>query len=221
MRSILSTLVVLGVATAALASDDKEKDRVTAHEALNAMIRAEAAKKQGTAPASTTAPTTPAKPADASATPTAKADEKEPQSAAAAKDSKPADAAAEKAKAKAEPATVLPKVQVNRGPINNNPIDGQIIEQEKEIAHEKQAAKPTELDKALNSPKIAKPLAIFGGESSSHRSTVTSERVQIMEEERDLLEAMKAAKTKEEKAELQKQIDQLRAYRRELEKSLR
>jgi hypothetical protein len=32
---------------------------------------------------------------------------------------------------------------------------------------------------------------------------------------------MKLAKTKEEKAMLQKQLDELRAYRRELDKSLR
>jgi hypothetical protein len=100
-------------------------------------------------------------------------------------------------------------------------IDREIHEQDKAIAREKTKTKPTELDKALNDPKVAKSLAVLGGESGQRRATNANERVAIMEDERDLLEALKTAKTKEEKAALQKQLDDLRVYRRELEKNLR
>ena len=42
-----------------------------------------------------------------------------------------------------------------------------------------------------------------------------------MEAERDLMEAIAHAGTKAEKEELQKQLEELKAMRRELEKSLR
>jgi hypothetical protein len=42
-----------------------------------------------------------------------------------------------------------------------------------------------------------------------------------MEAEKDLIEAIAHAKTKAEKQELQKQLDELKAVRRELEKTLR
>ena len=42
-----------------------------------------------------------------------------------------------------------------------------------------------------------------------------------MEEEKDLIEAIAHAKTKEEKEELRKQLDELKAMRRQLEKSLK
>ena len=78
-----------------------------------------------------------------------------------------------------------------------------------------------EVDLALNDSKIAKPLSIFGGESAQFRQRVASERVELMESEKDLIEAIARAKTKQEKEELQKQLDELRKFRRELEKSLK
>ena len=42
-----------------------------------------------------------------------------------------------------------------------------------------------------------------------------------MEAEKDLIEAIARAKTKDEKHALQKQLDELKAVRRELEKTLR
>ena len=42
-----------------------------------------------------------------------------------------------------------------------------------------------------------------------------------METEKSLLEAMKLARTKEEKQELQKQLDEIKVMRRDLEKTLR
>jgi cell division protein FtsB len=77
------------------------------------------------------------------------------------------------------------------------------------------------LDKALNDSKIAKPLAMFGGESAQFRKQVSNQRVSLMEDEKDLIEAIAQAKTKEEKEELQKELDALRAERRELERAMR
>jgi hypothetical protein len=118
-----------------------------------------------------------------------------------------------------EAPTVLPQVEVRRDRITV--LDREIALLEKEIAREKKHTKQSETDKALNDPKVAKKLSILGGESSSHRAVVAAERVSLMEAERDLLEAMKFSKTKEEKAALQKDVDELRGLRRDLEKSLR
>lgn len=118
-----------------------------------------------------------------------------------------------------QPATVLPKVEVRKDRITK--LDQQLAKQNLEIAREKKNTKPTEMDKALNDEKIARPLAIFGGESTQYRKQVASQRVSLMEDEKDLMEAIAQAKTKEEKAELQKQLDALRTERRELENAMR
>ncbi len=114
---------------------------------------------------------------------------------------------------------MLPKVEVRRDRVTE--LDQQIALQEQEMAREKKNLEQTEVDKALNDSKVAKALSIFGGQSSRQRAGVAAERVNLMQEERDLLEVMRYAKTKEEKAGLQKQLDELRALRRELEKTLR
>jgi len=134
--------------------------------------------------------------------------EKEPEKPVAQKDPAPKEAP-----------TVLPQVEVRRDRITV--LDREIALLEKEIAREKKHTKQSEADKALNDPKLAKKLSILGGESSSHRAAIAAERVGLMEAERDLLEAMKFSKTKEEKAALQKEVDGLRGLRRDLEKSLR
>lgn len=118
-----------------------------------------------------------------------------------------------------EPATVLPKVEVKKSRITV--LDQQLAKQEEDIARERKNLKPSEVDLALNDAKIAQPLAIFGGESTQFRQRVASERVQLMEAEKDIIEAIARARTKEEKAELQKQLDEIRAFRRELDKTLR
>lgn len=130
----------------------------------------------------------------------------------------PAPVAAKDAAAKDTP-TVLPPVEVRRDRITV--LDHNLALQEKEIAREKVNTQPTELDKALNDSKVTKALSIFGGESADHRASISQERVSMMEEEKDIIEAIARARTKEEKAELQKQLDELKAYRRELEKALR
>lgn len=90
-----------------------------------------------------------------------------------------------------------------------------------DIARERKNLKVSEVDSALNDSRIARPLSIFGGDSAQFRQGVASERVELMEAEKDLIEAIAFAKTKEEKAGLQKQLNELKAMRRELDRSMR
>ncbi len=113
----------------------------------------------------------------------------------------------------------MPKVEVRKSRITV--LDQKLAKQDEEIAREKKHTKASEMDKALNDVSIAKPLAIFGGDSAQFRQHVASERVELMEAEKDIIEAIAQAKTKEEKQSLQKQLDELKAMRRELDKSLR
>lgn len=152
-------------------------------------------------------PASPAKPTSDAAKPAA-----DPAPAMAAKADAPAPAGA-------KGSNVLPQVEVRRDRITV--LDVKIQEQEKAIALEKESAKATEVDRALNDAKVSKALSFLGGESAAYREQVARERVSLMESERDILEAMKSARTKEEKAELQKQLDELRAMRRDLEKAMR
>ncbi len=203
----------------------------SAHEILKARIAEEAkaaSEKQSTSPAAPAQPAGPAaaqpttQPTAAPAAPTAAASNPilNPTAANAATTAQPdaGDNAARK-DVRSEPATVMPKVEVRRSRINE--VDQEIAKQEKDIEREKKNTKSTEADKALNDASIAKPLSIFGGESSQFRQKVASERVSLMEDEKDILEAIAHAKTKEEKAELKKQLNALRAQRRELERTLR
>lgn len=115
--------------------------------------------------------------------------------------------------------TVLPQVEVRKRRITE--LDVELAKQDKAIAREKEISRPTDLDKALNDSKIAKPLAIFGGESSQFRQQVSQQRVSLLQDEKDLLEAIAQAKTREEKAALKKELAELRAQRRELERAMR
>ena len=122
-------------------------------------------------------------------------------------------------KVAAEKPTVMPKVEIKKSRITE--LDQKLAKQEQDIARERKNLKASEVDTALNDAKIVRPLSILGGESSQFRQHVASERVELMEAEKDLIEAIAHAKTKAEKQELQKQLDELKAVRRELEKSLR
>ncbi|MDB6169747.1 MAG: hypothetical protein JWM88_2611 [Verrucomicrobia bacterium] len=115
----------------------------------------------------------------------------------------------------AQNATVLPRVEVNKSRITN--LDIEINEQQRAIDREKLKTKPTRLDDTLNNDKVAKSLSIFGGSSSEGRAGLAKERVQILSEEKEILEAMKTAQTREEKDELKKELELLRQMRRELE----
>ena len=118
-----------------------------------------------------------------------------------------------------EAATVLPKLDVQKGPITE--LDRQLAKQNKEIAREKENTKPTKLDETLNGPKISKALALFGGQSSDDRANIAKERVAMMEDEKELIEAIAQTKDKAEKEELQKTLAAMKEMRRELENALR
>jgi hypothetical protein len=131
----------------------------------------------------------------------------------------PAVTAAEAAKAGEQAATVLPPVEVRKRKLSEFERDIRI--QETEIIREKKNTVPTEVDKALNDSKISRALAIFGGQSGEYRASIASERVSMMEDEKDIIEAINNATTPEEKQTLQKQLVEMRKMRRELEKSLK
>lgn len=200
-------LVFAGLFSAAVAVGAQEPaPKPDSKESMKALMLEDAKKKAADAAA---------KPAPAVA---AKKD-KEATPPATTPTEKTAEAKTAEAKAAAEPASVLPTVEVKKGRITV--LDVQLAQQQKEIAREEKLTKPTELDKALNDSKVAKTLSILGGQSADYRAGVAQERVSMMKEESDLIEAIAHAKTKEEKAELQKELDALRAYRRDLEKSRR
>ena len=209
-RLLASLLCCASLTAASRAADEDPAPKTNMKEVLRARA-AEEAKKQPTAPTAAKSDKPAAPAAEAPAPATRPAEPAKP-AAAPAKEAAPV-------KTAQQPATVLPKVEVKKGRITV--LDQQLAKQDEEIAREKKNMKSSEVDLALNDSKVAKPLSIFGGESAQFRKRVASERVELMEAEKDVMEAMARAKTKKEKEELQKQLDELRAMRRELDKSLR
>ena len=130
----------------------------------------------------------------------------------------PAPNGAELAKAKAETPEILPKVEVRRSRATE--IELEVFKQEKEIERERAKIKSTDTDRALNQTS-SKSLSIFGGQTTTQRESVAKERVSLMESERDLMEAIAYAKTKEEKEALRKELNEIKALRRDLESALR
>ena len=175
-RAIFLISLAAFAANVARAAEEPEA-KPTPRELLRAKIAEDAKKKAATAPAKPATAAATTTPAAAPATPAA------PSPSEAAK--------ADAAKTAKEAATVLPKVEVRKERITV--LDVEIAKQEEAIARERKNLKPSETDLALNDSKIAKPLAIFGGESAQFRKRVASERVELMEAEKDILEAMKRA----------------------------
>lgn len=215
----LLTLLLAGFAFPVFAADEKPqkseapKEKQQASEAeIKARLAEHAARRKAAAEAATAADKKEDKSSDIGA-PVATDPAAKAAAAASDDDAKPA-----KSSEKEVP-TVLPEVQVRKDRITE--LDQQLAKQNKEIAREKQNTKPTPLDESLNSPKLSKIFGIFGGQSSEDRSNIARERVAMMEEERDMIEAIAQAETPEEKAVLQKTLDSMRAMRRELEQSLR
>ena len=149
----------------------------------------------------------------------AKSDKNEKVAPAKAEPSVPVAAAtpnptpAAEAKPVAELEAKLPQVEVNKSKITL--LDHELHEQDRKMAFEAKNAKATELDGALNASGINVP--ILGGYSSKVRTGLAQERLELMEFEKELTALMARAKTKEEKAALKKQIDDLRTMRRTLE----
>ncbi len=126
-----------------------------------------------------------------------------------------APAAAITAAPAAEAVTTLPGLEVKGARITE--IDIQIRKLEKDIAREKKKMKSSDLDKSLNDPALAKSVSLFGGKSTEQRESVAADRVNLMEAERDILEAMKQARTKADVAMYQQKIDDLKELRRNLD----
>lgn len=152
----------------------------------------------------------PAKPADQPAKP---ADQ--PAKAASATDAaKPAPTTPADKEALA-----LPKVEVTSARIKA--IDAQLKAIDKQIAREKKNLKSTTLDETLNSDKAAKAAAIFGGNSASHMVAVAATRVNLLESERAMLERLKFPRTEEDQAMIEKEIENLREARRNLDDAVK
>lgn len=220
MKTFLRFSAALLLTSSLRAAEEEAAPRPSMKEVLRARMAEDAQKQAAHAPKpSPLAPTptlpsaTPPPPAPTSpGAPTGQPAAPSPAATAAAKD-------APAAKVGQEPATVLPKMEVRKSRITV--LDQQLALQEEAIARERKNLKPSEVDLALNDEKVAKPLALFGGDSAQFRKRVASERVELMEVEKDLLQAIAQARTKKEKEELQSQLDQIRAVRRDLDKSLR
>lgn len=216
-RSFLSIVLLPALVHTAMADDNAPTP--TAHQLLKQRLAEESKPGAPAAKGEPITPTATAAVATATPAPTA-APDKNPIVAVAPPTSTTDSSAKKKSDSThAQPATVLPKVEVRKGRITK--LDQELAQEDQQIAREKQNAKPTELDKALNNSAIAKPLSMFGGESADYRKQVSNERVGLMEDEKDLIEAIAHAKTKEEKAMLQKQLDALREERRLLEQMQR
>jgi hypothetical protein len=140
-----------------------------------------------------------------------------PHAATATTATTPVDGAA--AKPAPEEVTTLPRMEVRNSRITE--LDLQIRKLEKDISREQKKMKSSDLDQSLNDAKSAKKFSLFGGKSTEQRESVAAERVSLMEAERDILEAMKQNKTPAELALLQKQVDDLRIVRRNLDVELR
>lgn len=216
LRHLLTFALFPALVHATFADDNAPTP--TAHQLLKQRLAEESQ------PGATPIPGTPITPTATAAvaaptTGTTAAADKNPIVAAAGPTNSKDTSTAKKSDTHAQPATVLPKVEVRKGRITK--LDQDLAQEDQQIAREKKNAKPTELDKALNNSAIAKPLAMFGGESADYRKQVSNERVSLMEDEKDLIEAIAHARTKQEKAELQKQLDALREERRLLEQMQR
>ena len=151
----------------------------------------------------------------------------EPAATPAREPAKPAEAAAPAIPGKdaAPPAAAtkpleLPKFEV-LGASRIHDIDVEIKKLNKLLTREKKKVKPTELDRTFNNPQVAKGAALFGGNSADHLSAVAASRVSLMETELEVLEAMKRPATLEARSEMQKEIEQLRETRRNLDDAAR
>lgn len=187
----------------ALAPIPAQDDQKKLEEAIRLRLAEHALKK-----ASKASPTVTGTPSDAPADPVAPV----PAAPAPAKD-----ATAQAAQAKEDAAMMLPRVEVSKSRITDLAI--QLQQKDREIAQEKKNAVPTKLDDTLNDPKISHTLAIFGGSSSDDRARLAEERVGLLEAERDLIEQIAQARTKEERDDLQNQLNELKTMRRELERT--
>ena len=148
-------------------------------------------------------------------TPPAKDAPKPTDAAKPAETAKPADAPKSTAPAVTGPVVELPVIQVTQGRIHQ--LDKEIGRLDKLIIREQAKVKSSDLDRALNNPKLANAAAIFGGNSAEHLSAVAASRVSLLEAERSVLEDMKRPGTATALAQLEAELEQLRVTRRNLD----
>jgi len=213
MKAVLALLSPLAASLvlAQTTPEPTEPPRPSVRDALRARA-AEDAKK---APAAKTpAPTT------GNRTPTAA---KTPAAPGPAAGSDSGESAATKTEGEKSSTTVLPKMEVRKGKFSERDyqLAQDLQKQDQEIEREKRNLKVSETDAALNNAKVSSALSVFGGESASYRKRVAAERLELLEAEKDIIEQIAIAQKPEEKQLLQKQLDELREMRRQLDKSLR
>lgn len=100
-------------------------------------------------------------------------------------------------------------------------IDVTIKKLEKQISREKKQLEKSNLDEALNSEKVAKAASIFGGKSTMQRASVAAVRIESMEKELQLLETLRTPLTKDDRAMIERLVEDQRTYRRNLDDALR
>jgi hypothetical protein len=113
------------------------------------------------------------------------------------------------------PVLELPTITVQEKRIQQ--IDTELKKIDKQIAREKKKMKATDLDKSLNSDKLSKSAAIFGGNSASHMEAVAATRVSLLEQERMLLERLKFPRTERDQTLVEKELENIRITRRNLD----
>lgn len=100
-------------------------------------------------------------------------------------------------------------------------IDVTIRKLEKQVSREKKQLEKSNLDEALNGEKVAKAAAILGGKSTLQRASVAAVRIDSMEKELQLLETLRTPLTKDDRAMIEKLVEDQRTYRRGLDEALR
>lgn len=210
---VLALPLAASLASAQTPPEPTEPPRSSVREALRARA-AEDAKKAPTAKPAASAPAN--RPPAASTTPAA-------PSAAAAALSESGESAVTRTEGEKSTTTVLPKMEVRKGKFSERDykLAQDLHKQDQEIEREKRNLKISETDAALNNSKVSAALSVFGGESAQYRKRVAAERLELLEAEKDIIEQIAIAQKPEEKQILQKQLDELREMRRQLDKSLR
>jgi len=203
MKALVSLLLLAAVPGPSAAGEPAPKS--TAKEALRARMAEGARAAPASAPKTAPAPAKPA--------PTPAADTPNPPATT------PAPAASDAPEAPA----VLPQVEVRKGKFSERDyrLAQELNQQEQAIERERRNLKSTETDRALNDAQVSRTFSIFGGNSAAFRQRVASERVELLEAEKDLIEQIAIAQQPKEKKALQRQLDELRAMRRQLDQSLR
>lgn len=117
------------------------------------------------------------------------------------------------------PTVALPKFEVSANRLRE--IDLTIKKLEKLIARETKLLEKSALDDTLNNEKVSHAAALFGGKSTLQRASVAAVRIESMQKEVSLLETLRTPLTNDDRALMEKLVEDQRTYRRELDLALR